>query len=125
MTIDIRVGTDVEAITEVAAALDRWGRRYSQRLFTDGELAECGNAAPRLAARFAAKEATIKVLAPDDVVPRWRSIEVRTSAGGAPSLVLHDEAAVLARQRGIGPMSVSLSHGAGIGTATVVALAEG
>jgi phosphopantetheinyl transferase (holo-ACP synthase) len=59
------------------------------------------------------------------VVPRWRSIEVRTSPNGAPSLVLHDEAAELARQRRIGSMSVSLSHGAGVGTATVVALGQG
>ena len=125
MTLDVRVGTDVEAIAEVADAIDRWGRRYTRRLFTEAERAECGHSAPRLTARFAAKEAAIKLLAPDDVVPSWRSIEVRTSPSGAPSLVLHDEAADLARQRGIGPMSVSLSHGAGIGTATVVALGRG
>jgi holo-[acyl-carrier protein] synthase len=125
MTIDVHVGTDVEAIADVAAAIDRWGRRYTRRLFTEAEHAECGDSAPRLTARFAAKEAAIKVLAPDDVVPRWRSIEVRTSPNGAPSLVLHDEAAELARQRRIGSMSVSLSHGAGVGTATVVALGQG
>ena len=124
MTIDVRVGTDVEAIADVAAALDRWGERYAKRLFTEAELAECGAAAPRLTARFAAKEAAIKLLAPDNLVPRWRSIEVRTQRSGAPCIVLHDEAVQLARQRGIGQMSVSLSHGAGIGTATVVALGE-
>src|SRR5215471_766351 len=125
MTLDVRVGTDVEAIAEVADAIDRWGRRYTRRLFTEAERAECGDAAPRLTARFAAKEAAIKLLAPDDVEPPWQSIEVRTSPSGAPSLVLHDEAADLARQRGIGPISVSLSHGAGVGTATVVALGQG
>lgn len=125
MTMDVRVGTDVEAIADVAAALDRWGARYTRRLFTDVEIAECHDAAPRLAARFAAKEATIKLLSPDDVVPQWRSIEVRTASSGAPTVVLHDEAADLARQRGIGPISVSLSHGAGVGTATVVALVLG
>jgi holo-[acyl-carrier protein] synthase len=125
MTIDVRVGTDVEAIAEVAAALDRWGERYTRRLFTVAERAECGDAAARLTARFAAKEAALKVLAPDDdLVPRWCSIEVLTAANGAPSLLLHDEAAELARRRRLGPMSVSLSHGAGIGTATVVALTE-
>jgi holo-[acyl-carrier protein] synthase len=124
MTINIHVGTDVEAIADVAAAIDRWGQRYTRRLFTEAERAECGDAVHRLTARFAAKEAAIKVLAPDDVVPRWRSIEVRTSPSGAPSLMLHDEAADLARQRRIGPMSVSLSHGAGVGTATVVALGQ-
>jgi holo-[acyl-carrier protein] synthase len=126
MTMDVRVGTDVEAIADVAAALERWGDRYARRLFTVAERAECGDAAPRLAARFAAKEAAIKVLAPDEnMIPRWRSIEVRTAANGAPSLTLYDEAADLARKRRLGPISVSLSHGAGIGTATVVALTEG
>src|SRR5882724_396454 len=125
MTMDVRVGTDVEAIADVAAAMDRWGERYARRLFTDLERADCGGSAPRLTARFAAKEATMKLLTPDAVVPRWRSIEVRTTASGAPLVVLHDEAAELARRRRLGPISVSLSHGAGIGTATVVALAEG
>jgi holo-[acyl-carrier protein] synthase len=94
-------------------------------LFTVAERAECGDAAARLTARFAAKEAVLKLLAPDDdMIPRWCSIELRTAPNGAPSLLLHDEAAELARRRRLGPMSVSLSHGAGIGTATVVALTE-
>jgi len=125
MTMDVRVGTDVEAIAAIEASLDRWGQRYARRLFTEAEFADCDGAAPRLTARFAGKEATIKLLAPDDVIPRWRSIEVRTASSGAPAVVLHDEAADLARQRGLGPISISLSHGAGIGTATAVALALG
>lgn len=125
MTMDVRVGTDVEAIADVEAALQRWGRRYARRLFTESEWVECGGAAPRLTARFAAKEAAIKMLAPDDFALSWRSIEVRTAANGAPSLLLHDEAAALARRRRLGPISVSLSHGAGVGMATVVALAKG
>ena len=123
----VRVGTDVESIADVAAALAQFGDRYLSRLFTADELAACGPitpaAAPRLAARFAAKEAVIKVLSPVDRVPRWRSIEIRNAPNGSPSVALHEEAAQLAQEQGIGPLSVSLSHGAGIGTATVVALA--
>jgi holo-[acyl-carrier protein] synthase len=126
------VGTDVESIADVATALERYGDRYARRLFTDYEITICGGsvaaAAPRLAARFAAKEAVMKLLSPTDddpteKVPRWRSIEVRTAANGAPSIQLHSEAADLAREQGIGPLSLSMSHGAGIGMATVVALA--
>ena len=122
----VHVGTDVESVADVTASLDRWGERYARRLFTDNELADCGvsqSAAPRLTARFAAKEAVIKLLAPDDVVPGWRSIEVCLAPNGAPSIVLHGEAADLARERGMSQLSVSMSHAAGIGTATVVALA--
>jgi holo-[acyl-carrier protein] synthase len=123
----VRVGTDVESIAEVAASLKQYGERYANRLYTEYEIAACGGAtvaaAPRLAARFAAKEAVLKLLRPKDLVPGWRSIEIRTDDFGAPSVHLSEEAAELAQLQGIGPMSISMSHGAGIGTATVVAMA--
>src|SRR5262249_62082841 len=84
MTLDVRVGTDVEAIAEVADAIDRWGKRYTRRLFTDAERAECGDSAPRLTARFAAKEAAIKLLAPDDGVRPCRPSEERTPPTARP-----------------------------------------
>lgn len=122
----VRVGTDVQAIAEVESSLARFGARYTHRLFTEHEVSSCGGvslaAASGLAARFAAKEATIKVLRPTDIVPRWRSIEVRRQPEGWVELHLFDEAAELAESEHIGELSVSLSHGAGIGTATVVAL---
>ena len=121
----LRVGTDVQSVGEVAALLERYGARYTRRLFTEHELATSGSqprSAERLAARFAAKEAVIKLLAPTRTVPPWRSIEVRTASSGAPSIELHDEAAELARERGVGAISVSLTHGAGVGMATAVSL---
>ena len=125
---DIRVGTDVQSVAEVEASLERYGNRYTRRLFTDHELVACGgalpSAAPRLTARFAAKEAVIKLLAPTDTAPRWRSIEVHSDSAGAPSVSLSDDAADLARQRGVARISLSLSHGAGIGIATAVALVD-
>jgi holo-[acyl-carrier protein] synthase len=124
--VSVRVGTDVEAIADVESALARFGARYARRLFTPHEISSCGGlgpqAAPGLAARFAAKEAMIKVLRPTEVIPRWRSIEVRRHTGGWTDIALSDEAADLARMGGISDIAVSLSHGAGVGTATVVAL---
>ena len=120
------VGIDVESIAEVADALARHGSRYTDRLFTAAEVAASGGlvpaAAPSLTVRFAAKEAVLKLLRPDAVVPGWRSIEVCTAEDGTPSIRLHGDAADLAERRRIGSISVSLSHGAGIGTATVVAM---
>ena len=121
----VRIGTDVQSIGEVAEAIERYGARYTRRLFTSHELACCpGNSeqsAPGLAARFAAKEAALKALRPTEKVPRWTSIEVRRESGGWCELELHDEAAELADEAGLGAFSLSMSHGAGIGTATVVA----
>jgi holo-[acyl-carrier protein] synthase len=121
----IRVGTDVQSIDEVAAAIERYGDRYTRRLFTSHEMSCCPGtsqqSAPGLAARFAAKEATLKALRPTEKVPRWTSIEVRRAAGGWCELELHDEAAELADEAGLSSFSLSISHGAGIGAATVVA----
>lgn len=120
------VGTDIQSIEEVADSIVRFGSRYATRLFTDHEIDSCGgvntSAAPGLTARFAAKEATMKVLRPTERIPRWRSIEVCRQPGGWVEIALHAEAAELARERRISDMSVSLSHGGDVGTATVVAV---
>ncbi len=122
----LRVGTDVQSIEEVADSLNRFGSRYTSRLFTDRELRASGGiaaptAAASLAARFAAKEATIKVLRPEFDAPPWLSIEIRRKPGGWTELTLVGEAAELARKAGLGRFAVSLSHGAGVGVATVIA----
>jgi acyl carrier protein len=74
-----------------------------------------------LAARFAAKEATIKALAPADGAPPWRSIEVRRHPGGRCSLLLHGEAGRLAWASGLDHWAVSLSHEGAVAVAVVVA----
>jgi len=122
--VSIHVGIDVQPIAEVEASLREFGARYTHRLFTDDEIAYCGDgpaAASSLAGRFAAKEAVLKILDLDEIVPRWRSIEVRRSNGGRPVVALHGEAADLARSQGIHDLSLSISHGGGIASAVVIA----
>ncbi len=123
----VRVGTDVQDIDEVEQALRRFGDRYTDRLFTAHEIASSGGrgpaAAPGLAARFAAKEAVLKVLRVDDATPDLHSIEVVRDEGGACTVALRDQAAELARRAGLSQWDVSLSHSARIATATVVAIA--
>jgi holo-[acyl-carrier protein] synthase len=119
------VGTDIQSIDEVRQSLSEFGTRYTDRLFTAHEL-ECSGgsgpaAAPGLTARFAAKEAALKVLRPASVIPRWRSIEIVRDDSGACEIELHNEAAQLAEQCGVISLTVSMSHGAGVGLATVVA----
>jgi holo-[acyl-carrier protein] synthase len=74
----------------------------------------------RLAARFAAKEAVLKILDGPEPAP-WTSIEVHRGENDRPELVLSTIAADQARRQGIRHLSVSLSHGGGVATATVVA----
>jgi holo-[acyl-carrier protein] synthase len=121
----VRVGVDLVRISEVAASLARFGDRYSLRLFTPAERVYCragdGRTAERFAARFAAKEATLKVLRPSSHEGiDWRAIEVRQLAEGACEIALHGSALALARRSGVSALSVSMSHDGDYATATVI-----
>ncbi|MGH9083005.1 MAG: holo-ACP synthase [Acidimicrobiales bacterium] len=119
----VRVGVDLTAVSEVADSVAKLGDRYLHRLFTEHELASCRGAdGPRtesLAARFAAKEAALKVLRPVGPRPEWRDIEVRRNDDGSCDLQLHGGAATLAAARGVEHLSVSLSHHSGLAVAVV------
>jgi holo-[acyl-carrier protein] synthase len=98
------VGVDVVSANEVSRSLERFGERYVRRVFTPGEAAYCRAAtgrvaAERFAARFAAKEATLKAVRPDTTAIDWRSIEIRRHASGWCDVVLHGEAAAAAQDR--------------------------
>ena len=121
----IRVGTDLCSVQDVAESVATFGDRYLQRVYTPHELEYCGQdparSAERLAARFAAKEAVVKVLRPRDARPEWRTIEVQRDPEGWCELSLTGSAAELAREAAITSLSVSLSHEAGLANAVVVA----
>lgn len=112
----LRTGCDVVDVGRLAGALDRRPGLLA-RVFTDREVADArrgGVAAgspterARLAARFAAKEATRKALG--DLRLPFHAVEVRTADTGAPVLYVHGEPSGLA---------VSLSHDAGVAFAVV------
>lgn len=124
----VRVGTDLVSVDEVVAAVERFGDRYLSRIFTEHEIACCHGdqvtTASRLASRFAAKEAAVKVLRPRSHNPDWRSIEVRRQPQGWCELHLHGIAAQFAREAGIRDLALSLSHDNSWAIAVVVALCE-
>src|SRR5437764_2474275 len=120
-----RVGIDIVNVSRIQDSIQRFGDRFLNRLFTKEEQAYCrilsNNEATsqRFAARFAAKEATIKVLRPEKAMLDWRTIEIRRHEEGYCDIVLYGEAADLAQKRGIIALSVSMSHEAGYATAVV------
>lgn len=124
MTV-IRTGTDLAAAEDVAAGIAAHGERYLDRLFTARERADTGDDPERLAARFAAKEAVVKLLRParSDGVP-LRDVAVVLDEDDAPVVELSGAAAALAERTGCGPVSVSLSHERGLAVAVAVALSE-
>ncbi len=122
----LSVGVDLVTVDEVQMALANFGDRYLYRVFTDHEVACClGEGVVRarhLAARFAAKEATMKALGPSDRLPDWRSIEVRQDESGRCTLRLSGHAAELARSAQLNDFAVSLTHEGNLAAAVVLAL---
>jgi phosphopantetheinyl transferase (holo-ACP synthase) len=64
------------------------------------------------------------MLKPTDVIPSWRSIEIRRLPGGACEVHLSNDAAALATAASISEISLSMSHDATLGLATVVGVVD-
>ncbi|HTT59784.1 MAG TPA: holo-ACP synthase [Acidimicrobiales bacterium] len=113
------IGIDLVDVDRFRRLVER-RPRIVDRLFTEGERRDAHGRPERLAARFAAKEATLKTLGVGVGEAAWRSIEVTLNDVGAPSLVLHGRAGELARAQGVGYLHVSLSHTDHLAAAFVV-----
>jgi holo-[acyl-carrier protein] synthase len=124
----VAVGIDLVQISQVASSLDRLGDAYMTRIFTPGEIAYCSTsptmAPSRFAARFAAKEATLKALRLEDQGMDMRAIEVQQMPGGWSEIVLSGRARELAESSGWSSWSVSLSHEGDYATAVVAAVID-
>ncbi|MGH9207889.1 MAG: holo-ACP synthase, partial [Acidimicrobiales bacterium] len=108
----IGIGLDAVDIGRFRRVLAR-RPRMQHRLFTDDERrygARFHDPAPRLAVRFAAKEAAMKALGAGLGAFSFRDVEVVTGDSGAPSLVVSGPAAALASERGVLAWEVSLTH---------------
>ena len=88
----IGIGTDIVSVDRIAAALERFGERFRNRVYTEHELALADRLPDRagvLAKRWAAKEACSKALGTG--LRRGvalRDIMVETTPGGMPEIRL-------------------------------------
>lgn len=127
--LPLRVGLDLTSVSAVGDSIRTHGRRYLERVYTADEIAECrtpsGPDAERLAGRFAAKEAAMKVLRPsDETALPWTAIEVRKDSRGSVGVELSGPAAELATASGVGSLSLSITHERDFAAAIVVATAD-
>ncbi len=130
----LHTGIDLIEIERIARAIERWGDRFLDRVFTPAELAIYRARPASLAARWAAKEAVAKLLGVGmrglggagrpDAALAWTEIEVLSDAQGRPALALHGRAAERAHALGLGSIALSLSHTREHAIASVVALTD-
>ena len=119
----VGIGTDLVEIDRFRLAMQRRAR-LPERLFSDDERAYAfrhHDPAPRLAARFGAKEAVMKALGVGLGAFKLRDVEVVLQPSGAPELRLHGAAAALAAEQGVGHWHISLTHTALTAQAVVIA----
>ena len=120
-------GVDVAEVARVRAALEdpTTGTRFRDRVFTAEEQRYCeGRGVGRhqsYAARFAAKEATMKALGHGwGRHAGWLDIEVVRETDGRPHVRLHGKAAATAAAAGVARIHVALTHTADVAVAQVV-----
>ena len=114
MGMILGTGIDITEVPRVAETISRFGDRFLRRIYTEVEIRYCESKANRIeryAARFAAKEATMKALGTGwSRGIRWRDIEVYRSPGSRPTIRFHGKAAEFAVSMGVKNVALSLSH---------------
>lgn len=120
----VGTGIDIAEVPRIAEAIRRFGERFINRIFTDGEIRYCeskANRVERYAARFAAKEAGMKALGTGwSRGIRWKDIEVQRQPGGRPTLVFYGRAAEFAAKIAVNNVALSLTHTAEQAMAQVI-----
>ena len=107
------IGIDIIEIERIKAAVEKYGRGFLSKVFTERELEYCQRLKsykyPELAVRFAAKEAYSKAIGtgiagfgrPNDGIA-WKSVEIINDQSGKPWLYINNEKD--------GKSQLSLSH---------------
>ena len=113
-------GIDIIEIARIEKALERWGERFLQRIYTEPELKICRGKPSSLAIRFAGKEAVMKALGTGVKGISWREIEILAEPSGQPVIHLHGKAQNKADSLGLSELAISLSHSREYAVASVV-----
>jgi holo-[acyl-carrier protein] synthase len=122
----IGLGLDATDIGRIADTIERYGNRFLNRIFTEGEVAYCTRRrvpSIHFAGRFAAKEAAMKALGTGHSQGvLWRDVEV-VRHGGPPQLQLHGGAARRFAAMGARGSLLTITHSDDLAMAQVLILA--
>ncbi len=106
-------GIDIVNINRINRIIDKWQDRFLKKIYTKAERAYCekkGRPGQHYAARFAAKEALLKMLGTGLRQVQWSEIEITNNHLGEPQVKLKGKAAELAQKKEIKEIHISLSH---------------
>ena len=118
------IGIDVVQNDRIRGSIERFGDRFLNRIYTEGEIEYCrktGQPEIHYAARFAAKEAAFKALGTGWAAGvKWKDVEVVRLQSGKPELHLYGDALVHAISAGAKRFYVSLTHDQLVSCAVVI-----
>jgi len=121
-------GIDLVDFGRIEEMISRHGERFLERIFTAAEQAYAEsnkNSVEKLAGRFAAKEAILKLVGTGwRGKIAWTDIEIVNNAAGQPEVTLVGEVGEIANRLDIKHISVSITHTANFAIASAVALRE-
>lgn len=121
-------GIDLVDFPRIENLIDRHRERFLDRVFTEREQNDATvikNRVEKLAGRFAAKEAVLKLLGTGwRGKIAWTDIEIVNNPLGQPIVEITGEVKNIAQQAGIEQITLSITHTANFAIASVVALRE-
>ena len=128
-SMNIAHGIDLVDFPRIAEMFERHGQRFMDRVFTAAEQQYANankNKMEKLAGRFAAKEAILKLLGTGwRGKIAWTDIEIINNEMGQPQVTVSGEVKEIAQRLGIGDISVSITHTANFAIASATALTTG
>ena len=120
-------GIDLVDFPRIEEMVARHDKRFLDKVFTTSEQAYAEanrNGIEKLAGRFAAKEAVLKLMGTGwRGKIAWTDIEVVNTETGQPEVRLSGEVKKIADKLGVVQISVSITHTANFAIASAVALA--
>jgi len=121
-------GIDLVDFPRIEELIERHGSRFLDRVFTareQGDADSVRNRVEKLAGRFAAKEAVLKLIGTGwRGRIAWTDIEVINNASGRPVVEISGEVKRVAEGLGVEQITLSITHTANFAIASAVALAE-
>ena len=119
-------GIDLVDFPRIEEMVNRHSERFVNRVFTEAEQAYAEsnkNSIEKLAGRFAAKEAILKLMGTGwRGKIAWTDIEIINNPAGQPKVTLHREVEKIANELGITHISLSITHTANFAIASAVAI---